>query len=281
MFQTGNVNTNTVRSWQTPQHDNPLPVQFPTPHSAPPSVLTGLNYLDFSSWANVRIETSVQDVRTDGTVINMRSWSNTVHHNSGCAWLVPPSTDDDFQHGHFATGDDHPWHSPKRQTSRRVAFSRPYAVPPKVVIWLDMLDVESNANCRVRAYTTDVACDAFTVHVDTWQNTKLFGAGVCWAAHSAGRRDICSGTFATGDVRHFSQPRLDTSKSLLFENADFDAPPQLFLAFNSMDIDNCANLRLKVYTSRVTPTGMIWHIDGWENTVVYSAGASFIAVPSV
>ncbi len=280
MFQTGNVNTDTVRSWQAPQSDNPMPVQFPSPHPTPPPVLTGLNYLDISSCANARIESAVQDVRTDGMVINMRSWADTVQHNAGCAWLVPPPTDDDFQHGHFATGDDHPPHSPKRQTSRRIAFPRPYAAPPTVIVWLDMLDVDSGANCRVRAYTTDVTRDAFTVHVDTWQNSKLYGAGVYWAAHSAGRRDICSGTFATGDVRHFSKPRLDTSKSLVFTDAEFDAPPQLFLALNSIDVDCYANLRLKVYARDVTSTGMIWHIDGWENTIVYSAGVAFIAVPA-
>ncbi len=81
-------------------------------------------------------------------------------------------------------------------------------------------------------------------------------------------------------MRHVWEPRRDTFKTLFFRDADFTAPPQLFLAFSGLDVDRCANLRLKVYASPLMSAGMIWHIDGWANTVVYSAEASFIAVPS-
>ncbi|KAF7795683.1 hypothetical protein EIP86_006848 [Pleurotus ostreatoroseus] len=279
MFQIGTVNTGSLHSWDRPANDNPLPVQFPTPHPNPPSVLTGLNALDIGRHANFRVHAQIKDVRKDGMKINMASWADTVQHSSGCAWLVPPPSDSDFQYGHFCTWDDHPWYNPKRQTTRRIRFTRPYAAPPRVVAWLDMIDVSNKVNCRVHAHVSDVACDAFTLHVDTWADTALYGAGVYWAAHSAGRKDVCSGTFGTGDVRPWSEPRCDNFKTCLFRSANFDKPPRVFLAFNSIDVDRGANLRLKVYTSHLMSAGMIWHIDGWADTVLYSAGVSFIAVP--
>ena len=50
-----------------------------------------------------------------------------------------------------------------------------------------------------------------------------------------------------------------------------------FIALNSFDIDCGANFRINALVHDVCDAGSVWHLDSWDDTILYSAGASIIA----
>jgi hypothetical protein len=81
------------------------------------------------------------------------------------------------------------------------------------------------------------------------------------------------------DVRPWYKPQLQqrTNKKITFNNVEFSKDPTVFAALNSFDVDCHANLRINAYIDGVSRTGLVWHIDTWADTDLYSAGASIIA----
>ncbi|KAE9389627.1 hypothetical protein BT96DRAFT_1024977 [Gymnopus androsaceus JB14] len=59
--------------------------------------------------------------------------------------------------------------------------------------------------------------------------------------------------------------------------SNFSTPPTVFMGLNCLDVDKSTNLRIRASASNITPTGMTWHLDGWADTTLYGAGASYIA----
>ena len=46
---------------------------------------------------------------------------------------------------------------------------------------------------------------------------------------------------------------------------------------SALDMDCKANLRVNAYVDSISTTRMVWHIDTFADSVLYSAGASIIA----
>ncbi|KAF7789095.1 hypothetical protein EIP86_000028 [Pleurotus ostreatoroseus] len=276
-FCVGIVNTMAIRDWQRPALDNRITIMFDRPFQEPPFVLLGLNYLDFNKGKNIRIRSSIEEVHSDKMTVNLASWSDTIQYASGCSWLVTCANEGDFQFGHFSTEADHPPTKPQPTTHKHISFSRQYQNVPSVVVWLDALDVDHSHNCRVRAYVSDVTTSGFEVHIDSWDDTTLFSASVFWAAHSKGRKDMCSGSFSTSDIRSFNPPRCDNAGTVSFDTT-FSARPQVFAGLNMVDMGNSGGQRLRLKVDNIMPTNMEWHLDAWDDTSLYTASASYLAV---
>ena len=67
----------------------------------------------------------------------------------------------------------------------------------------------------------------------------------------------------------------ETSKAITFSKP-FVAPPGIPLGLNYLDLGNKANIRIKAYTSDITPNGFRIHVDSWSNTVLFAGGASWL-----
>ncbi|KAF9222878.1 hypothetical protein BS17DRAFT_161001 [Gyrodon lividus] len=80
------------------------------------------------------------------------------------------------------------------------------------------------------------------------------------------------------EIQHLDKPQLQQSKSIGFGDVEFWKNPNVFVAWNMFDLGCGANFRLKAYVNNVTQKGLTWHIDTWADTVLYSAGATIIAV---
>lgn len=273
LFETGSVHTSSVRDWRNPEPSTTCVAHFATTrNAAPPTIRVGLDALDLDV---VRVAARFRSVADNSARIEMSTWGGTHHFGSGCAWLRIPAGECDLQWGSLYTLAD----APQRQTyTDRIVFGRPYAAPPKVVVFLTSLETNPNAYCRVSLYTTDVTPAGFTLHVSTWADTVLHRVGASWLAHSADRPDMCSGTFRTTDVRPHAhlQPYAQTAGRAAFWNAQFDAPPKVFAALNMLDMSH-PNARVQLRTENVTTTGMDWRCDTWEDSVLHEAGASFLA----
>jgi len=153
-------------------------------------------------------------------------------------------------------------------------------MPPKVVVFLNSLDIEHSANCRIGTRATDITAEGFTIHIDTYADSILWSAGATWLAYPSDGIgiNITSGRVSTNDTRSWEQHCLKNSKTITFENPILIDTPRVFMALNSLDIDRSRNVRILMSSKNVTGTGMEWHLDSWFDSILYEAGASYIAL---
>ena len=267
-----------VRAWDKPQHMNSKELTQ-TVHSTSPPM--GLNWLDVGCKANLRIESSIDNVATNPhakvkAIVHLDSSQDTVLYSAGCTWLDVCKHDRDFQFGTHATGE---LSANSNKSSTTVTFDRSYCSTPSVVVWINGLDVSNSDNCRVKTYTSNITTTGFTLNVETWGNTKINNAKVTWISHPTSRSNIASGEFDTNKVRA-SYKETDTkvhAKEIPFGKT-FEGKPDVYVGFNFIDTSKDHNLRLKAFATEVTAKGMTMHIDTWFDTKLYQAGVSWLAI---
>ena len=272
-------NTMEVRPWDQPAKDAVMQKDFPIPFLSPPKLAVGLNWLDVGNGANIRVTAFADDITTSSMNIHINTWADTTLYSAGCTWF-PSGTatnDPDFQVGQFSTTEDHPWQNPQPKTSHRIEFENPYPCPPKVIVWLNELDMAQGKNWRVWATATGVTATGFTLHLDSWADTLIYSATAAWIAYPSDKAGVVSGSYGTGDVRPPDKPQLANSGRVDFPCGAFQQAPTVLIAFNEMDINAGHNLRLKLSADSVSKDGFNWHIDSWADTILYDGGASYIA----
>ena len=272
-------NTMQVRPWDQPAQDAVMQEHFPITFYCPPKLAVGLNWLDVSSSANIRVNAFADNTTTSTADIHINTWSDTTLYSAGCTWFPTgaAANDPDFQVGHFDTTEDHPWQNPQQKTSRQIAFERAYLSPPKVIVWLNKLSLASGKGWRISATAMDVTTTGFTLHIDSWADTVIYSAAAAWIAHPSDKAGVISGSYSTLDVRPRGQPQLDNSGEVTFPHGTFQRVPAVLFALNELSVDPGRNLRLRLAVSSMSKEGLNWHIDSWGDTILYSASASFIA----
>jgi hypothetical protein len=161
----------------------------------------------------------------------------------------------------------------------RVNFERPFITPPKVVVFLNYIDLDKEHNWPLKTFAADIDVNGFTLNIETWGGTIFYGAQACWIAYPEDEPHIFSTSVTTMDVRPWYKPHLQpaTSRNIAFNNVEFLKDPTVFVALNSFDMDCHANFRINAYVDGVSKTGLVWHINTWDGSDLYSAGASIIA----
>ncbi|KAF8252548.1 hypothetical protein K440DRAFT_593990 [Wilcoxina mikolae CBS 423.85] len=279
MSAAGKFNTGEVRYWKPPQLKTSKQIAFSRPYLAPPSLPMGLNSLDIANSANIRVTAYASDINPESFRVHIDGWGgDTEIYSAGVSWLELSPGHLEYQHGQFSTTEDHPYNRPQPETSRRITFSRPFVTPPKVVVFLRELDMSKDRNWRVTTSASDINQGGFTIHINSWADTVLYGATAGWIAYPSDRKFVFSGSSNTGEKRPWYVPQHKTSGSIGFGDVEFRRTPDVFVALNSLDVDCAANLRINATVDNVTTTDMTWHIDSWADTKLYSAGISYIAV---
>ena len=251
-----------------------ITLRFPRPFVARPRLPHGIRHLDMDKNRPVLVRAAIPFFTKD--------WAN-------CRFITPEGAklyrgiDDVFA---LAPGDldfligEHMrylWKDPNSPASVRVDFERPFVTPPKVVVFFNLLEFERNRNFRVITTTSDIDMNGFTLHIETWSDTILHCAQTCWIAYPEDREHIFSTSVNTMDIRPWNQPQHEHSQEIAFNSVEFLKKPSVFIALNYLDMDCKANLRVNAYVDSISTTRMVWHIDTFADSVLYSAGASIIA----
>jgi hypothetical protein len=63
-----------------------------------------------------------------------------------------------------------------------VRFERRFAAAPLVHVGIVGLDVSKEDNLRIRLRALDVTAEGFTLHAETWFNTRIWSVEVSWLA---------------------------------------------------------------------------------------------------
>ncbi|KAG6379429.1 hypothetical protein JVT61DRAFT_11899 [Boletus reticuloceps] len=257
-------NTGSVRPWHKPQPDTHATLTFPRPLAAPSRIAHGFRQLDIGCNANIRARSMVQQITESHVDCHISTWADTTLYGGIDHVLALAPEDQDL-----LTGE----HMLNLLPTRTI----PFPSPPNVVVFFNLIALDKHHNWRLKTTATSIDANGFTLNIETWADTILYVAQACWIAYPADRKQIFSRSVNTTEVRHWSQPRLEQSKKIMFDSVTFSKDPSVFVALNSIDIGHTANLRINAYVDGVSRTGLVWHIDAWADTILYSAGASIIA----
>ena len=249
-------------------------LNFPHPFVNRPRLAHGIRELDIGNNANICVTSSLQNVTESSTDCQISPLGDTTLYSAAVDVLALAPGDLDFLTGEH-TRDL--WADPNDPASVRVDFERPFVTPPKVVVFLNCIDFDKNRVWRLKATTADIDEEGFTLNIETWADTIFYAARVGWIAYPEDHKHIFSTSINTMDVRPWNEPQPKQSSEVRFDTVEFWKKPSAFIALNYLDIDCKANLRVNAYVDSVTTASLVWHIDSWDNTVLYSAGASIIA----
>ena len=268
--------TKSVRPPNNPAPETQLKITFVKPYVTRPRLPNGLRELDIDKKANVRVKTDNQYFTQEWADCHIITWADTTLYSAVEDFLVLAPADVDFQTGEHMRS---PYTDPNAPTTARVNFERPFPTPPKVVVFFNLLDIDSGHNWRLKTFATDIDEKGFTIHIETWSDTVLHAAQACWVAYPEDRRHIFSTSVNTSDIRPWNQPQLRQGEQITFDanTVEFWKEPEVFVGLNMIDLDHGSNLRIKAYVDNVSRTGLTWNIDSWYDSILYQGGASIIA----
>lgn len=275
-YDAGQFNTMEIRPWDKPQLDNDKSLYYYKKYDSIPELPVGLTSLDISKDRNIRIRALTSGATKERFTASLQSWYDTTLYSASLTWLEKSSRFSYMQTGVYNTQETRPWNQPQLTQSHRINFATPFTTSPKVVTWLQALDMDNSKNWRIKVYATDVDTHGFTIHADSWSDSILYSAGVTWLAYPADQPGVASGSFSTDDVRPWNQPRAENTGTAAFQSS-LTGTPKVIMAFDTLDYDHNRNLRLRLSTSSVTTTGITWHLQSWWDSVMYTAGASYFA----
>ncbi|KAG8214924.1 hypothetical protein J3R82DRAFT_10111 [Butyriboletus roseoflavus] len=242
--------TELVRPWYKPTADTCATLRFPRPFVAPPRLPHGLRRLAVGCNANIRVKSTLQDTTESRTDCHITTWRDTTLYVGAAHVFSLAPSDLDFLTGEHMRHRSDP-------SSVHVSFERTFVTPPKVVVFFNYIDLGKSHNWRLKTIATDI--------------------DVCWIAYPEDREHIFSASLNTMDLRPPDQPGLTQSRRVTFHDVEFWKDPAVFIALNYIDIDNKTNLRINSYVDDVSRTGLVLHIDSWDDTILYAAGVSLIA----
>ena len=187
---------------------------------------------------------------------------------------------DSLDAGQFNTQEIRPWNQPAQRYATEKYFHTKYPSTPGLALGLNWLDIDGSRNIRINSLAEDVTDEKFTAVLDTWSDTILYSAGMTWLEVGPQFNFIQTGNFNTQDVRAWNNPQLQTSKRIEFSTQFQDSPPTLVCFLTSLDMSNDKNWRVRAYATDVNLTGFTIHVDSWSDSILYSAGVTWIAYPA-
>lgn len=264
----------TVRPRDRQVPDTHAVVNYPRPFVAAPRLPHGFMDLDISKDTNIRAKCTVSDIAKDKADFHVTTWGDTtLYYGMESVFALAPAN---LQ---FSTGEHmrNLAADPNSPASVRVDFDRPFPTPPKVVVFFNYIDLGKGKNWRLKTSASEIDGKGFTLKIETWSDTILHAAQVCWIAYPEDIPHIFSTSVSTRDVRPWNRPQTTQSKAITFDKVEFWRNPDVFIALNEIDIDYRDNLRVKTYVNNISQSGLTWHIDTWADTILYSASISIIA----
>ncbi|KAG9546347.1 hypothetical protein KCU61_g9122, partial [Aureobasidium melanogenum] len=286
---TGIFTTEEVRPRSKPCKSTSRIISLPRNHyKEPPNLAAGFRSLDLSCEAPVRANLVADKITTDSFRVTLETWGEkSLLYSASATWIEHKAYAKDCLFGQFDTHDlpenrGASKRGAQQENSREFVFPQPFKDDCEVICWLNRIDMASgDRNYRIRAYATDVSRKGFTAHIDTWGDSLLYGGAMCWIAFPKRKRYVQAGSFQTGDVRSWSNPIPETSSQVKFEEGVFKShrpAPTVLCALNFIDMAGNADLRVSVDVNDVDTQGFRWSLKTFEDSTLYAAGASWIAL---
>ncbi|KAF8244074.1 hypothetical protein K440DRAFT_610694 [Wilcoxina mikolae CBS 423.85] len=252
---------------------NTAQIEFPHKFLAPPGVAVAMKEVNLvSQFPVVRVGASTMS--KTNFELQIFQGLKGIRASVGCNWLAIETDDPDIQHGYSSTTnltwkDSQTYYGP-------VKFQRPFKSTPKVVVFLNGIDLTRYTQPRIDAVVSKITTSGFDLKIESWGNTSINSASVTWIAHSTDRADISSGTINTSDVRPVDKPEKRTSGSTGFAGMNCKTPPRVFMGIRKLNADHKLPLHVRVGVEGVSITSFKWVIEGLNKCDLYMASADYI-----
>ena len=274
-YDAGQFNTQQTDSPLVPTQKYESVLYFYKKHSSITSLAYGLNWLNVDHGADIRVKAVISNIQQDRFLAALESWEDTKLYAAGMTFLEVARFPF-LQVGAFNTEVVRPWNQPRAKTSKRIEFQVAFSSPPRVVCFFTSLHISNEHDLRAKVFPTDIDNNGFTINISTWSDTILYTGGATWLAYPSDQAKIASGRFSTVDIRPRNKPQAESSATKAW-GIQFSRIPKVFMALDELNYQHAKNLRCRLSTSSVTPTGMTWHLQSWEDSVMYQSGASYFA----
>lgn len=270
-FVTSVLPINGTRRLQNPRN---IAVTNPDDQSPPPKVAVGLSSLHIRAGSNVRIRTSVDDIKIEDFDIHIDTWFDTSFNYAACNWLESRS-DSAIQVGSFNTMQCYEWNDRNRPktASFDVQFAQKFKVVPTVVLWLNWLDTDKAHDTSVKAYATDVGLDGFKIHVESFGNCTMYSGGASWIAYPPTVKSITSGVIT--NTRSAEPPLVETTGPIVFKDP-YKRQPKALIAVTSIDFAWGGDVHFDAFLSDIDTNGMNWRVDYSRKSTCRGIDATYI-----
>ena len=248
-------------------------LNFPRPFADRPRLVHGLREIDVKNDANIRVSSTLHNITRHSADCDIITWGDTTLWSAVADVIAFTPADSDFLIGEHMRSL---WRNLNSPASVRIDFERPFSTPPNVAVFFNCIELERFRNWRLKTTATDIDTNGFTLHIDTWSDTILYAARVGWIAYPENRGNIFNTSVSTGDIPPANRQGLRDSHELSFRALEMPTVPSVFIALNTLDVDCKDGLRINAYVDNISTNQLTWHIDSWNDTVVYSAGATLV-----
>ncbi|HZU01106.1 MAG TPA: H-type lectin domain-containing protein [Ktedonobacteraceae bacterium] len=192
------------------------------------------------------------------------------------SWSAQKLLPTEVDKGSFSTMDIRPWDKPHMGNAALIVFAQPLSAAPGLPLGLAELDIDGKAGIRIRTTTAFVTSENFQINIDSWGDTVLYSGGCNWIGIAPEDNDLQWGQFNTQEDHPWTQHQATTTRYITFPRP-YAAPPSVVVWLNELDMSNSANWFIKAYATDISQMGFAIHIDTWANTILNSAGVTWIA----
>ncbi|KAH7074342.1 hypothetical protein BKA63DRAFT_415298 [Paraphoma chrysanthemicola] len=186
---------------------------------------------------------------------------------------------DSFDAGQFNTMEVRPWNKPQLENSKTIYYQKKYDAVPELPLGLTSLDIGKGTGIRIIASASEATTESFKASLNSWADTTLYSASLTYLEKSSRFNFVQTGIYNTTETRPWNQPTPTVSKRINFATP-FNAPPQVITWLQALDLDKGHGWRIRVYATDIDKTGFTIHADTWADTILYSAGVTWLAYPS-
>lgn len=159
-----------------------------------------------------------------------------------------------------------------------VFFKRPYATPPKVVVWIHAFDFGASAGWRLNAFPTNIRGKGFTVNVNSWSNTILYSANVSWVAWPAEEKGV-TGNYWTPTMKRINGTAevanagfTNTSWIPFNQGVKRRTFPELMMGFSQVDVAASKTGMKLAVENGIASDGVNCTVRSFGNVTVWTTG---------
>ena len=219
----------------------------------------GLTRLIEDKNRNMRLQIEPKNLTKEGFEAEFFQWYDSTIYEVAASWFA--TTDPDFQIGYFNTWEVRSYTQATQNTQKRINFERSFEETPKILCWLNYLDITTAGRFQVSAWTSAEDKDGFTVHVNGWDSSVIANSGCCWIAYPQKKQGVDKGWAYTT----VPQGQGQSSVQIVFNEGVFSKPPgRVKIGLFQIDLDNMTQSGIKTEVANITAQGFEWKTEVWQ-----------------
>ena len=164
--------------------------------------------------------------------------------------------------------------SSNAKASDNVYFQKPYVAAPRLPVALTMLDISKDADITISAKVDNVTKDRFTIHTDSWGDTKRYNTGASWIELAPYNFE-----YQNGEILFTPNGEAEMTSAIKFSD-QFPTPPAVEVFLNALEMGKENAWHVLANATDVTTTGFNLNLKSWADTDLEHARVAWVALPA-